>query len=327
MVRRSILTVLVPAMLAACNSAGNINAIVPATADEDPVLPQVSITVAGQTRAVHLETYGDPGDPVLLVLHGTLADFRAMRGFSELSEAYFVVLWDQRGNGLSERIEADEISDEAIVDEIATLKAMFSPNAPVTLIGHSTGAMSAALYMSRRPGDVAQAVLIEPPGLHGDLFESTYDEVFELGVFGEDLNQLQWETEFLGVSGHEEIDYLALAWLQSGQLVNWYCDPKSRPDIPVWRAGAFYDWARGKSMRSGSSDWDFDFASGLGAIDQEILLLGSECSALGAEFQATHHAPLFPDARVEVVNGVGHWMFVENLPATIAPIRDYLTEF
>ena len=44
--------------------------LVPPTADQDLSLPQIKITVAGHARAIHIETFGDPLNPTLIVLHG-----------------------------------------------------------------------------------------------------------------------------------------------------------------------------------------------------------------------------------------------------------------
>ena len=34
----------------------------------------------------------------------------------------------------------------------------------------------------------------------------------------------------------------------------------------------------------------------------------------------------FPKARMVVIDGVGHEMFIENLKASLAPVRTYLLE-
>lgn len=140
-------------------------ALVPPTVDQDPSLPQAQLTVAGHTRAVHLRTAGDPESPPLLVLHGSLADHRALLPFQALAEDFYVVMWDQRGNGLSERISAEEYTWASVVEEIDAVREVTGAQGPVSLLGHSFGAMYAALYMSERPGEVSQAVLMEPAGL------------------------------------------------------------------------------------------------------------------------------------------------------------------
>lgn len=308
---------------AGCIAPDEEQALVPPTADEDDNLPRTRIVVAGHDVAVHLETMGDPTSPALFVMHGSLADFRALRPFEALADDYYVVMWDQRGNGLSQRIDESEISDEAMVEEIDALKAQYSPNAPVTLLGHSFGAMYASLYMSRRPENVRQAVLMEPAGLNGSIFDATFDDVFERDLFDHDWNASGWETEVFAPADHEEMDYEALALLQNGNLLNYYCDAASPPELPVWRVGAYYDYFRNDKLRSGGS-FSFDYASGLAAFTDEVLILGSECSALGADFQRQYNQPLFPNATVVDIPGTGHRMFVEDFETVLAQVRAYL---
>jgi proline iminopeptidase len=310
--------------LAACESPEDLQALVPPTADQDPNLPQVSVAVAGESVALHLETWGDPSSPVLFVMHGSLSDFRALRAFSPLADDYFVVFWDQRGNGLSQRIDRDAITEAAIVEEIGVLKQMYAPDRRITLIGHSFGAMYAALYMSRRPDDVEQAVLIEPAGLNSAIFEATFDDVFDLKIFDHGWNASVWETEIFGPRDHEEMDYESLALLQNGQLLQYYCDADDPPPWPVWRPGAYFDYWRNKGLRAGGG-FSFDYATGLESFPREVLLVGSECSALGTAFQEQHHRPLFADARVVGIPGVGHRMVVEAPAAVLAAVRAYLT--
>jgi proline iminopeptidase len=312
------------AAIAACHSPEDEQALVPPTADLDSNLPQMAVQVGGQSVILHLETHGEEGNPVLFVMHGSLADYRALRSvFQQLEDEYFVVFWDLRGNGLSQRIDRAEIKDELIVEEIDQIKQAFSPNDPVSIIGHSFGAMYASLYMSRRPNAVNQAVLMEPAGLNGQIFGDTFDDVFDLKLFDHEYNAQVWETEVFAPSGHEEMDYEALGLLHNGNMVNYHCDPDSPPEFPVWRVGAYFDYWRNKGLRSGGG-FAFDYAQGLGGFSNEVLILGSECSALGFDFQQTHNAPLFGSAKVVGIPGTGHRMFIEDPIAVVTVVRDYL---
>ncbi|MCP4318994.1 MAG: hypothetical protein GY789_24125 [Hyphomicrobiales bacterium] len=65
---------------------------------------------------------------------------------------------------------------------------------------------------------------------------------------------------------------------------------------------------------------------GVEAFDREALFLAGSCDViLGAEFQR-EQMKLFPKARMVVIEGVGHEMFVENPEASLAPVREYLME-
>jgi proline iminopeptidase len=300
---------------------------VPPTADQDPALPHIRIQVAGHERAVHLRRFGDPASPLLLVLHGSLADMRALLPFRALADRYHVVLWDQRGNGLSERITASEYTVQSIVDEIDALRRRFSPATPVTLLGHSFGASYAALYMSRHPEHVRQAVLMEPPGLNGAIMTATLPSLYNVDLLGRGLNAMFWQSELLSAAHHEAMDYRALMLLLDGRQSNYFCDPDHPPRLPVWRPGAYVEHLRGALLGMTGSTFDFDFARGLDAFEPEVLILAGRCSALGGAFQRHHHLPLFARARVVEVAGAGHRLFVERPDRVLAEIRGYLAEY
>jgi proline iminopeptidase len=296
--------------------------------DEDPSLPALALSVAGQERWVHLETFGDPEDPVLLFLHGSLADHRAFLPYQVLSDRYFVVLWDQRGSGLSERIPASEYTWDSVVEEIEAVKREFSPDAPVTLVGHSFGAMFSALYISTHPESVRQAVLLEPAPLTGAGFAATAADIIHVDLLSTGLNQAFWQSEVLSASQHELADYKALRLLLDGHQTHYHCDPDHPVALPVWRPGAHVEYVRGLRMGvSGGGDnlrADFDFAFGLMDFEPTVLLVASECSALGTDLQERWNVPLFHDVELVTVPDTGHRMFVEDFDATLAAIDAYL---
>lgn len=134
-----------------------------------------------------------------------------------------VIAWDQRGNGLSERITADEYGWDSIVEEIDELREVYGHGEPVTLVGHSFGAMVTSLYLSRRPAEVAQAVLLEPGGLTGEIFGETYADVIEINLLGAGLNRGFWQSEVLSPRGHELVDDKSLRLLLDGSTTHYHC--------------------------------------------------------------------------------------------------------
>jgi proline iminopeptidase len=79
--------------------------LVSLTVDEDPSLP--SIFVNG--TQLHSETFGNPNDPMIVMLHGGPgSDYRSLLNCSTFSaDGFFVVFYDQRGSGLSRRHNKD----------------------------------------------------------------------------------------------------------------------------------------------------------------------------------------------------------------------------
>jgi len=70
-------------LLCGCLDPAEPGNLVPATADEDSRLPQITVDVAGHRRALHVVTLGDRGAPPLLLMHGTYSDARALLPLAE----------------------------------------------------------------------------------------------------------------------------------------------------------------------------------------------------------------------------------------------------
>jgi proline iminopeptidase len=312
---------------AACVSFGAVEGVVPPTADRDPSLARAQIRVAGRTRWIHLQRFGDPSAPPLLVLHGSLGDHRALLPLRELADRYRVVFWDQRGNGLSERIEASEYTEASIVEEIDAVADAIAPGALLTLVGHSFGAMYTSLYLSERPQRVKQAVLIEPGGLTGAIFEATFSDIINISLVDPAMNAMFWQNEQIGAVDHDAADYRALMVLLNGRQTNYHCDPDHPPYWPVWRPGAAVDVYRSTLLGSSglSGKFSFDFARNTRSYPNEVLFIAGSCSALGPEYQRRWHLPLFGKARLVEVPNTGHRLIQEDPGAIIAALRGYLS--
>ncbi|MEJ7685137.1 MAG: hypothetical protein WKG06_46280 [Segetibacter sp.] len=72
--------------------------LVPPTANQDTQLPQLRIHVANYDRIIHLQTFGNPANPAIFVLHGGPgADFKLFLPLKALADSFYVVMWDSRG--------------------------------------------------------------------------------------------------------------------------------------------------------------------------------------------------------------------------------------
>ncbi|MCB5178325.1 alpha/beta fold hydrolase [Streptomyces antimicrobicus] len=109
-------------------------------------------------RAEPPDAAGDPR-PAVLLLHGLMGRaFHWAGTASWLAAGHRVVALDQRGHGQSERPAAGPYTREAFVaDAEATVEQLGL--APVTLVGHSMGALTAWQLAARRP-DLVRALVI-----------------------------------------------------------------------------------------------------------------------------------------------------------------------
>lgn len=216
--------------------------LVPKTVDQDPGLP--SITVNG--ARLHAEAFGLPDSTMVVGIHGGPGgDYRYLLNSKDLAEfGYRVVLYDQRGSGLSQRFSQKSYTNlglgalDVLYDELSGVIAHYrtSPEQKVFLIGHSWGAILATGYAGKYPGAVQGLVVCEPGGLLWDDIEESVKESRSFGLFGELLNDAIYLDQFITgkEDEHEILDYKAAMMSSKNDITgDNLIEPGSR-----WRSGA-----------------------------------------------------------------------------------------
>ena len=146
---------------------------VPATVAQDPSLP--SITINGYTY--HGETFGDPENPVVITLHGGPgSDYRSILNLQQLADEYYVVFFDQRGAGLSPRVNPEEITLASTIADLDAIVEYYGKGQKVNLVGHSWGAMLASAYLGQYPEKVDHVVLAEPGFLTAEFLQRFFEQ-------------------------------------------------------------------------------------------------------------------------------------------------------
>ncbi len=94
--------------------------------------------------------------------------------------------------------------------------------------------------------------------------------------------------------------------------------------VEHWRLGRRAYVNLLKTYPRSEEDQEFSFVEGVEAFEKEVLFVAGSCDViLGAEFQG-EQMKYFPNAKLVVVEGVGHNMFAENPEASLVPVRTYL---
>jgi pimeloyl-ACP methyl ester carboxylesterase len=121
---------------------------------------------------------GDAGVPMVL-LHGVTRNWSDYQGLlPALAQSHRVIAVDHRGHGGSSHGHPDYRVCDFVEDTVAFLQAHVAE--PAVLIGHSLGAMTAAMVAARVPDLVRSLVLEDPPGtlLHTGLKDSRHHMQF-----------------------------------------------------------------------------------------------------------------------------------------------------
>jgi proline iminopeptidase len=301
---------------------------VPETVAQDPSLAQ--LTIDGYTY--HAETYGDPANPVVITLHGGPGgDYRSILALQALADEYYVVFFDQRGAGLSPRVDPEEITLETTIADLDSIVEYFGHGEKVNIVGHSWGAMLASAYLGRYPQKVDHVVLAEPGFLNTEFAEEWAAGTqmrFSPGVI---YYFLKTKFESLHVNGPDDQaadDYFShqinLYQGDDHPQVSYYCQGDKPKEDVSWRFGAAAANTISQQAVDQDGNFDINLAEGVGQYENTVLFMTGECQQLiGADFQSRQMA-LFPSAELAVIPNAGHEMFFENPDASVEAVRAYL---
>ncbi len=275
--------------------------LVPLTVDQDPTLP--SITING-TR-LHAETFGNPDDPMIVVIHGGPGgDYRSLLNCSNFSaDGFFVVFYDQRGSGLSRRYDRESYTSvQLFIDELGAVIKYYRqrPDQKVILIGHSWGAMLATAYVNQYPGEVNGVVLMEPGGLTWHDTEEYIKRVVSLEVFDETSNDYVYLDQILTGNDHIELDYKAA--LQSAANFAKGNKLGNAGPYPFWRRGAVCSSAAIEYARA----HPFDFTTNLHQFTTRVLFVYSELNEAYGKAHAELVSSAYPNVQLTEIFGTGH---------------------
>ena len=284
--------------------------LVPRTVDEDASLP--SIHVNG--TQLHAETFGDGDDPMLVALHGGPgSDYRSLMKCCALADdGYYVVMYDQRGSGLSKR-EYRDYDVQIYLDDLSAVIAHYrsSDAQKVFLYGHSWGAMLATAFVNEYPQAIAGLILTEPGGFTMDVTMEYVSRWQKISLFGETTNDLTYLDQIVTGDSHEELDY-------KGYLVGTDHLVGNPSHTPFWRFGAVCN----HSTFEYAQEHGFDFTTNLGQYSTPVLFAYSELNEAYGREHAEKVASSFPNVQLIEISGTGHdipWFKWEDLHvATVA---------
>jgi len=302
--------ILIPALLiafAGCEKAPSINEegnLVPKTVEFDASLPAVAVN----GTLLHAEAFGNPQDPMVVVLHGGPgSDYRSLLNCKKFAEnGYYVVFYDQRGSGLSKRESKDSYSLHTMLDDLTGVIAHYrsSSTQKVFLLGHSWGGILATSYINEYPAAITGAILAEPGGFKWDDIKDYVGRLNSYSFFSETFNDVTYLDQFL--TGNEDqqaiLDYkLGLAQATDGA-----------PDSPLgneatppfWRSGAIVNRSLFDLGKKEEPDW----TTHLNEYNTGVLFVYSERNTAYGLSHAQHVSSAYPNVHLEMIRNAGHDM-------------------
>lgn len=305
---------------------------VPTTVASDPTLPRVEID--GIT--FHAETFGEPANPVVVVVHGGPGgDYGYLLSLQDLDDEYFVVFYDQRGAGLSPRVPAEELTLQSSIDDLHGIINHYGAGAPVRIVGHSWGAMLAAAYIGQHPDHVSHVILAEPGALDNDgldRFRARQAASQGVAYYGQLIPTL-FETFHMQPSDADaRLDYVygkMTANFVNTAASGYRCTTQeqgkaqatSSVAVPPGRFGA----VAFRTLFGPTADLT-PIAENAAKYQGPILFLASQCNRFtGVEFQRQQMS-LFRQAELVLIPEAGHEMFGDNPEASLENVRGFFDQ-
>lgn len=277
----------------------------------------------------HTEIVGNPDAPIVIVVHGGPGgDYGYLKSLKELSQDNRVIFYDQRGTGLSPRVDKNNLTLEQNLDDLHSIVQHFSGGKQVKLIGHSWGGMLVAGYLSAYPENVSKAVIVEPGMLYPESAKASVEIMKESQSISSMFALLRYIAVYPFVSkkdGHEGSDYvLTKLYNRNTPGAPYQCAGESMPPNSFSRGGyeAFNNML--KPVMDDPAAFTYDLTDGISKYNGELMLISSECSQIGYEFQKKYHIPKLPRQTIHVkAENMGHYMLTLNPKWSLSKIRNF----
>ena len=287
--------------------------LVPATVENDPSLAFVEL----QGHKFHVRTYG--------------GDSKYLYPIQELARNHCLMFYDQRGTGLSPRVNNEFLTLESSLDDLHRVLSYYGGQGQLKLICHSWGGMLVLGYLARHPERVSHAVVVEPDILNPistrefvRLFKASQSLWDALAL----VKYILLTPFFSSKDGHERFDYV-MTWLmnRAKQGGPYQCEGEAMPADAFERAGyAAFD-SMLKPVLDHPKSFTQDLTHNLAAYKGKLLMLSSECIFIGYRFQQEFHIPSLPAQTVHLeAKAMGHNMLTLNPAWSVAVIGGFFGE-
>ncbi len=277
----------------------------------------------------HTEIFGKPASPPIIVVHGGPGgDYEYLKSLKNLSRNYRVIFYDQRGNGLSPRVDKKQLTLESNLDDLHSIIEHFSNGEKVKLIGHSWGGMLVVGYLSKHPNKVSQAVIVEPGMLGPESAKVFVNKMKESQSISGLFSLIKYISAYPLIKkqdGHEGYDYVMTKILNLNKPgAPYQCKNQSMPPNAFKRGGyeAFNNML--KPVMDNPDSFTYDLTENISEYRGDLMLISSECSEFGYTFQEKYHLPKLPNQTIHIkAEDMGHNMITLNPKWSLETIEGF----
>lgn len=259
--------------------------------------------------------------PPILVLHGgpSIGHEYLVDGLRPLADRYRLLFFDQRGIGRSTgSADSSRLTVSRTLDDIESVRLTLAGE-PVVVLGHSWGGALALSYAIDRPEAVRSLILVDPTE-PGSRFRAQRDDNLARATTAVDSTEL---AELFASAGYRDGDPAVVERIYRTIYRPWLGDRSAAVrfrfglDLEAALRGRAVG-ARVASATAGLARW-----SDLRRLIVPTLIVHGAEDPIPVEM-ARRLAAEIDGARLEVLEGVGHFPMVERPEALDAIVRDFI---
>ena len=293
-------------------------AFVSVTCTDSPAVEEGFVEVTG--TSLFYKTMGS-GEPIVVLHGGPGFDHRQFLPYIwELAERHKVILFDQRGTGLSSGpIDSKSISIDSFIADIEGVRNAFGIER-MNLLGHSWGGILAMYYGVRHPENLRSLVLCSTAASFESFGEMR--ETYEANRLPDDAALLQ---EIYSSDGFQNGDPQAVERFWRIYFKPYFADQElaSRLDLQFTENSIMY----GNEVAGHifESIGEFDLHEDLQAIRCPTLVIHGDADPMPVKYAEMIHDSI-DGSELVIAEGAGHWLFVDATDTFTSSVLDFLDE-
>jgi proline iminopeptidase len=295
-----------------------LGALVSVSCTKEPSIEEGALEING--ASLFFKTMGS-GEPIVVLHGGPGFDHRQFLPYIwELAERHKVILFDQRGTGLSSGpIDATSISIESFIADIEGIRKAFGIK-KMNLLGHSWGGILAMHYGIRHPENLKSLILCSTAASFESFAEMR--ATYEANRLPKDAVLLQ---EIFSSDAYQRGDPQAVERFWRVYFKPYFADQDQVSKLDL----RFEE----NSIKNGDavaghilqSIGEFDLHEGLRAISCPTLVIHGDSDPMPVKYAELIHESI-GDSKLVIAEGAGHWLFVDATETFRSSVLDFLAE-
>jgi len=261
------------------------------------------------------------GEPIVVLHGGPGFDHRQFLPYIwQLAERHKVILFDQRGTGLSSGpINSTSISIDSFIADIEGVREAFGID-EMNLLGHSWGGILAMYYGIHHPEKLNSLILCSTAASFESFAEMR--ATYEADRLPEDTALLQ---EIYSSEEFQNGDPLAVEKFWRVYFKPYFADQQLASKLDLQFTENSIKYGNEVAGHLFESIGEFDLHEDLQAIRCPTLIIHGDADPMPVKYAEMIHESI-DGSELVIAEGAGHWLFVDATDTFTSSVVDFLAE-